>query len=184
MVLKVIAVTGMPGSGKEEFVSVVLEEGIFVVRMGDVVREYVKDLGLELTDDNVGRTANGERDKHGFGIWAERTVPQVKGENVLIDGIRGDAELKVFRKAFGEETITVGIHCSPKTRYKRIVQRNRRDAPMTWEAFEGRDRRELGWGIGNALALSDYMIINEGTLADFKNSVKELLKTLGSGNQI
>jgi hypothetical protein len=49
---------------------------------------------------------------------------------------------------------------------------------MTWEAFEGRDRRELGWGIGNAIALCDHMIINESTLKDFQNSVKELLNTL------
>ena len=168
----------MPGSGKEEFVNVAIEMGMFVLRMGDVAREYVRKQGLELTDDNVGRIANMEREKHGLGIWAERTVPLVKGEEVLIDGIRGDAELEVFRKAFGEDMVTIGIHCSPKTRYKRIVQRNRRDATMTWEAFESRDSRELGWGIGNALALSDYMIINEGTLVDFNNSVKELLKSL------
>ena len=168
----------MPGAGKEEFISVALEEGIFVLRMGDVVREYVKGQGLELTDDNVGRVANEEREKHGLGIWAERTAPLVKGKEVLIDGIRGDTELEVFRKAFGEDMVTIGIHSSPKTRYKRIVQRRRKDATVTWESFEKRDSRELGWGIGNALALCDYMIINEGTLTDFQNSVKELLAKL------
>lgn len=182
-VLKVIAVTGMPGAGKEEFISVAIEEGIFVLRMGDVVREFVKEQGLELTDDNVGKTANEERKKYGFGIWAERTVPLVEGDYVLIDGIRGDAELEVFRKAFGEDMVAIGIHCSPKTRYERIVQRNRRDATMTWEAFESRDKRELGWGIGNALALCDHMIINEGTLTDFQNSVKELMKICGYWHQ-
>ena len=176
--LKVTAVTGMPGSGKEEFVKVAMEEGIFVLRMGDVVREYVKGQGLELTDENVRRVANEERERHGFGIWAERTVPLVKGDRVLIDGIRGGAELEVFMRAFGRDIVIIGIHCSPKTRYERIVQRNRRDATMTWNAFEERDRRELGWCIGNALALCDHMIINEGSLADFRNSVKEILRTI------
>jgi dephospho-CoA kinase len=176
--LKVIAVTGMPGSGKEEFVSVAIEMGISVLRMGDVVREYVRKQGLELTDDNIGRVANKERKEHGLGIWAERTVPQVSGEKVLIDGIRGGAELEVFRNAFGDDIITIGIHCSPKTRYKRIVKRKRSDATLTWEAFIGRDRRELAWGIGKAIASSDHMIINEGTLAEFKKSVKEILGIL------
>jgi dephospho-CoA kinase len=112
-VLKVMAITGMPGSGKEEFVSAAKEKGAFVLRMGDVVRGYVKEQGLELSDDNVGRVANEERERHGLGIWAERTVPLVKGEEVLIDGIRGDAELEVFRKVFGEDMVTIGIHCSP-----------------------------------------------------------------------
>ena len=168
----------MPGSGKEEFVNIAREVGMEIVRMGDVVREFVKGQDMELTDENVGRIATKEREEHGLGIWAERTVPRVSGERVLIDGIRGGAELEVFKKSFGDHIVTVGIHCSPKTRYKRIVERNRRDATMTWEAFQGRDARELGWGIGNAIALSDYMIINEGTLTVFQNSVKELLNEL------
>lgn len=168
----------MPGSGKEEFVKVAMEEGIEVIRMGDVVRDYVKEQGFELTDDNIGRIANEERKKHGLGIWAERTLPLVSGERVLIDGLRGGAELEVFKNAFGDDIVIIGIHCSPKTRYRRIVERNRSDATMTWEAFQGRDSRELGWGLGNALALSNHMVINEGTLEEFKNSVRELLNTL------
>ena len=168
----------MPGSGKEEFVSVARKQGITVLRMGDVVREFVEAQDLDLTDEIVGRIANEEREKHGLGIWAERTAPLVTGERVLIDGIRGHAELEAFRKTFGDDIVIIGIHCSPKTRYKRIVQRKRSDATMTWEAFIKRDQRELGWGIGNAIALSDFMIINEGTLEDFKIDIKELLRSL------
>lgn len=176
--LKIIAVTGMPGSGKEEFVKVAREEGIEVIRMGDVVREYVKDKGLELTDENIGKIANQEREKHGLGIWAERTLPKVGGDMVLIDGIRGDAELKVFKKSFGEYIVLVGIHTSPKTRFERIKKRKRKDATMDWHSFSERDSRELKWGLGNAVAQSDHMIINEGTLEDFQKDAKNLLKRL------
>lgn len=176
--LKVIALTGMPGSGKEEFVFQAKEKGIPVVRMGDVVRNEVSKQGLELTDDNVGKTANNEREKYGFGIWAERTVPLVEGDFVLIDGIRGDAELSVFRKVFGDDLIVVGVHSSPKIRYERIKKRNRKDATTTLEDFHKRDNRELSWGIGNAIALCDLMIVNEGSLAHFKKEVKKILDLL------
>ena len=173
--------TGMPGSGKEEFVKTALKEGFLVVRMGDVVREEVKSRGLEATDDNVGGLASKERQKFGLGVWAERTVPLVEGDVVLIDGIRGDAEIEVFKKAFGDDLVLVGIHTSPKTRYERIKQRNREDTTITWEAFKKRDLRELGWGIGNAIAQCDHVIINEGTLKEFQKDVRILLKTLKLG---
>jgi dephospho-CoA kinase len=143
-----------------------------------VVREEAKSRNLEATDDNVGGLASKERQKFGLGVWAERTIPLIKGDVVLIDGIRGDAEIETFKRAFGDDLIQIGIHTSPKTRYERIKQRNRDDATITWEAFKKRDLRELGWGIGNALAQCDHVIINEGTLKEFQVNVRNLLKTL------
>jgi dephospho-CoA kinase len=174
----VIAVTGMPGSGKEELVKIAILEGIKVVRMGDVVRAEVKNRGLELSDNNIGRIATDERERYGYGVWAERTISLVKDDVVLIDGIRGEAELEVFKMAFGGDMVVVGVHASPKIRYKRIKERMRKDATMTWEAFCERDARELGWGIDNAMALCDHMIVNDGTLEEYKKNVKNLLKAL------
>ncbi len=176
--LKVIAITGMPGSGKEEFVKVAREEGLSIVRMGDIVREEVIKRDLELTDENIGMIASDERKKHGYGIWAERTIPLVSGDVVLIDGIRGDVELEVFKRAFGEDVLIIGVHTSPKTRYKRIKERKRRDVTMDWHSFCKRDTRELEWGIGNAIALSDFMILNEGTLEKYRKEIRNLLRKL------
>jgi dephospho-CoA kinase len=168
----------MPGSGKEEFVKVAKEEEMDVVRMGDVVRNEVKERNFELSDDNIGSIADSERKKHGMGIWAERTVPLVKGEIVVIDGIRGDAELDVFRNTFGADMKVVCIHSSPEIRYERIKKRKRKDATMTWEAFCERDERELGWGIDKALKSCDDIIINEGSLKEFHKKVRLLLKSI------
>jgi dephospho-CoA kinase len=168
----------MPGSGKEEFVKIASSEGIKVVRMGDVVREEVKSRGLKATDEKVGGYANSEREKYGLGIWAERTVPLVKDDVVLIDGIRGDAEIEAFKKAFGDDLILIGIHTSPKMRYERIKQRNREDATITWDAFKKRELRELRWGIGSAIAQCDHVIINESTLKEFQENVRNLLNVL------
>ena len=173
-----IAVTGMPGSGKEELVKIAIEEGIKVVRMGDVVRAEVKDRGLELSDNIIGRIATEEREKYGYGVWAERTISFVKDDIILIDGIRGNAELDVFKRAFGEDIVVVGVHASPKIRYERIKERKRKDATISWEAFCERDSRELGWGIENAMALCDHVIVNEGTLEEYKEKVKNLLRAL------
>jgi hypothetical protein len=49
---------------------------------------------------------------------------------------------------------------------------------MTWEEFQERDVRELEWGIGNAMALCEHMIINEGTLEEYKDKIRSILKAL------
>ncbi len=175
-----MVLTGMPGSGKEEFVKMAIKEGIFVVRMGDLVRKRAKLQGLEASDQKIGDFANSQRKKFGMDIWAQRTIPLVKGDLVLIDGLRGIAELDLFKSTFEDDLTLIGIHSSPKTRYGRIKKRNREDKTTSWDAFKKRDSRELGWGIGSAIAQCDHMIVNEGTLMEFQKDAKDLLKTLKS----
>ena len=176
--MRLLIITGMPGAGKEEFVDVSRRVGFEVIRMGDVVRAEASRMRLPSDDKSVGGFAHSEREKYGYGIWAKRTVELVKNEMTVIDGCRGVAELEVFKKAFGEGVVVMAIHASPETRYWRLRLRNRKDAPENRDQFSERDRRELSWGLGSLIALADRMIVNEGTLDEFKGDVEELLREL------
>ena len=44
------------------------------------------------------------------------------------------------------------------------------------EEFHERDNRELGWGLGETMALADVMIINESSLDEFKDNVRKLME--------
>lgn len=168
----------MPGSGKEEVVRVARRLGYTVVRMGDVVREEAARRGLQLTDEAVGGMAHQERVDHGFGIWAERTVPRIVGERVLVDGLRGKAELDVFRRSFGDRLRVVAVHASPRTRHERMSERRRADDAATAEALRIRDGRELGWGLGDVIATADIRLVNEGSLDAFRRAAKAALEAL------
>ncbi len=180
--MKILCLTGMPGCGKEEFVRVAQELGFSVVRMGDTVREEAARRELETSDEAVGGFAHREREAHGFGVWAERTMPRIRGEHVLIDGLRGSTELEVFRKALGESLQVVGVHASPRVRFARLRARNRSDAPASWEEFLVRDGRELAWGLGNVIATADYLIVNEGDLASLRAHAREVLESVLGGS--
>jgi dephospho-CoA kinase len=168
----------MPGCGKEEVLAVAQTVGFSIVRMGDVVREEVRRRGLPISDASVGGLAHAERQAHGFGIWAERTVPRIHGDHVLVDGLRGRAELEVFRGAFGDELTVIAVHASPKTRYERMLRRGRTDDAGTIEAFQARDTRELGWGLGDVIAMADVMLVNESTLEALRQAAKVALERL------
>ena len=177
--MKLLVVTGMPGSGKEEFVDVSKQMGFDVVRMGDVVRMEASRRGIPLDDRSVGRFAHSERETNGYDVWAERTVPFIKKEMTVIDGCRGEAELEVFKMVFGKNVTVVAIHAPPSVRYERLRARNRKDAPEDWKQFSERDNRELGWGLGILISLADQMIVNEGTLEEFRMHAEELLREHG-----
>lgn len=174
--MRVVAVTGMPGCGKEEVLSVAQALEFSIVRMGDVVREEARRRGLPITDAAVGGMAHEERQAHGLGVWAERTLPRIRGTSVLVDGLRGRAEAEVFRKAFGDDLVVLAVHASPKTRYERMMRRQRKDDAGTVEAFRARDLRELSWGLGDVIATADVMIVNEGTLDDFRRAARAELE--------
>ena len=177
---RVICVTGMPGCGKEEFVKIAAERGLPIVRMGDIVREEAKRRGLKFSDETVGGMAHEERVKHGFGIWAVRTIPHVQDETTIIDGIRGREEVEVFRRAFGDRLAVVAIHASPRTRYARILKRGRGDDVISVDEFHRREERELGWGLGEVIATADHMIANEGDLDAMHRQCRQVLDAIGA----
>lgn len=180
--MTIIALVGMPGAGKEEFVKAASKRSYQVVRMGDVVRDEVESRGLELIDENIGVLSDKERRKSGMGIWAKRTLPYLEKDQeinkLVIDGIRGDSELDIFRDKYGDAIVVVGIHTSPKTRFERIKARGRQDASYSWKEFTNRDQRELDWGIGNALALSDIIIVNEDSLESYIMNIERTLEDI------
>lgn len=176
--MKILVTTGMPGSGKEEFLKICQARGAKIVRMGDIVRQKAKEFGLEPSDASVGALANEERKRYGMDIWAKRTIPFVGGDFVVIDGTRGLDEVQAFKHAFGDDLKTVAIHTSAKTRFERLQARSRPDQPTTRAEFDQRDRRELEWGLGDAIALADHVIVNESTIDDLKESVDVLLDTI------
>ncbi len=168
----------MPGSGKEEFIKVAIDLGFVVVRMGDLVREEVKRRGLDLDDASVGGLANNEREKYGMGIWALRTLPRINEPKVLVDGIRGIAEIEVFRGAYPDNLYVVSIEASDEVRYRRIKERGRKDATPAREHFNERDKREISWGLLEAMAEADHRILNEGSLEEYRKEAERVLSEI------
>jgi dephospho-CoA kinase len=176
----VLAVAGMPGSGKAAFRKSLQKMGYPVVIMGDVVREEAKLRNLEPTPENLGTLMLNLRAADGPAAVAKRCAPNLEKATeriVGVDGIRSLHEVNEFKKHF-PNFVLVAIHASPKTRYQRLFRRRRSDDPQDWETFMERDLRELGVGMGNVIATADYMIVNEGTFAQLNTGIKKVLKEI------
>ena len=177
--MKVIGVVGLPASGKGEFSKIAAARGIPVVVMGDMIRKAVQSGGMKPTDTNLGATASKLRAERGMDAIAELCVPEIRRQTapiVLVDGIRGDAEVSLFRRVFPDFTL-ISIDSSFATRLARIRVRGRSDHLSSADEHRTRDERELGWGLGNALKDADVHLSNEGTLAEFSAAVNAFFET-------
>lgn len=174
--MRVIGVVGFPASGKGEVAEIAKDLCIPVVVMGDVIRNAVREEGLPLTDENLGAVATRIRGEEGMDAVARRCIPLIESQNsdiVLVDGIRGDSEVQVFRSHF-PDFILIGIRTSPGERLARMSSRGRSDDLKDGEDLRHRDERELNWGLGRALAGADIVILNEGSLDSFRAEVRDL----------
>lgn len=158
----IVAVTGMPGAGKSTAAQALVAKGWARVVMGDVIREETKRRGLAPDSKNTGEVMKQLRKERGESAVAElclEAIRKTKSDKVVVDGIRSLSEVETFRKA--ANVLLVVVHASPKRRFALLKERGRSDDPLTFEMFQIREERELGVGIGNAIAVADEMISNE-----------------------
>lgn len=175
----IIAFVGYPLSGKSTAAEVAKELGIPVVTMGDVVREEAMKRGLEPNAENLGKIADDLRKKEGMDAIAKRCIPKIRAHYpvVLVDGIRGIAEVLALKKAFGN-LVLIAIDAPLEVRFQRAKMRKRSDDVATIEDLRERDRREESWGLKKAMEIADFTIENTGDLESFREKVRALLQKL------
>ncbi len=108
--MKVLGVTGMPGSGKSIFLDTAIEKSAIVVSMGDIIREKAAERG-----EDTGTTARKIREEFGQYIVSELTVERIKeilkednGANfILVDGIRSPYEIEDLKGLSLEAELTI-----------------------------------------------------------------------------
>ena len=173
----VIALAGMPGSGKSLVVDAARESGYDAVLMGDAIREEARKRGVEPDAKNIGNIMLELRQIEGKTAVARRCIPRILGaarQKVIVDGIRSLDEVEEFKKCFSQLAL-MAVHSSPETRFTRLFHRRRSDDAADWEVFHGRDVRELSIGLGAAIAMAEYVVVNEEPMEVVKRRVRETL---------
>ena len=174
----VVGLAGMPGAGKSLVVETAREEGYAVVVMGDVVREETQKRGLDPNPKNIGKVMLELREKGGDSVIAEKCIPKIEKQEsvkVIVDGLRSLSEVDAFQAHFSRFSL-VAVHASPEIRFNRVCRRRRSDDPDEWALFHERDMRELGVGLGNAIAMAEHLIVNENRRDDTKSKVRGTLR--------
>lgn len=175
----IIGIVGLQASGKTVVASHLTDLGGEKIRMGNIVWDEVKKQSLEITERNVGRVAKELREEEGMDAVAKRCVPLIKeksegSKTIIVDGIRGIAEVESFREEFEEDFFLISVKASEETRFKRIKRRKREDDSIDFEEFEKKESREMEWGLEEAMESADYRIVNEESLEELKKKTSQI----------
>ncbi|HJX12637.1 MAG TPA: AAA family ATPase [Dehalococcoidales bacterium] len=181
-IMKVVSIVGMTGAGKSEVSRLFREKGFAVVRFGDVTDEEVKKLGLELNEATERQVREFLREKYGMAAYARLNLPRIdaalKTSSVVVDGLYSWEEYEQLKTHYADDFKVVAVWASPWTRYARLVSRPVR--PLTPDEAAGRDRAEIeNLNKGGPIAMADFTILNDTSLADLKKQVAVIIRSLG-----
>ena len=178
---KVVAIVGMPGSGKSEVARVFEEHGFKKVRFGDTTDEELNNRGLERNEESERYVRQQLREEHGMAAYAKLNLPRIDGalesSDVVIDGLYSWEEYLLLTEHYGDRFSTAAIWAAPSTRYRRLAGRPVR--PLTPDEAASRDRSEIEViNKGGPIAMADFAILNEASLEDMKRQVERMISAL------
>lgn len=179
----IIAVVGMAGSGKSLACEFFGKKGYPVLRFGDQTDIGLTEQGLALTEGNERRYREKLRQELGMAAYAVKIEPRIrkllstsKVESIILDGLYSWEEYIYLKPKFPQLKL-LAIYTPPALRVKRLSVRQVR--PLTQVKTQERDVAEIeNLHKAGPIALADYLVINDGSVANFYHSLDKALINL------
>ena len=179
---RVLALVGMPGSGKSLCAHHLQERGYFQFRFGGIVVDEVKHRGWAVRPENERIVREELRAREGMDAIAKRALPLLqealdRHPSIVIDGLYSWSEYKTLRRDLGVGMVLVAITSPRWMRYNRLATRDER--PRTAEEAEQRDYQEIErLEKGGPIAIADFTIINDRAPADMLRQLDAITEQL------
>lgn len=176
---KVIAIVGMPGSGKSEAGVFFKKKEIPVLRFGSVVIEGLESQGKEINPCNEQEYRQQIRQEYGMAAIARKMLPDIEhsiqiSALVILDGLYSWEEY-LFLKEKLSVLLILCIYARPALRYKRL--KSRRTRPFSEVEARNRDIAEISkLNKGGPIAAADYLIKNEGTKEELERELESFFE--------
>ena len=179
---KLLAIVGMSGSGKSIVTDYLEKENWHKVYFGGITYKLMQEEGIERTEDGKSEKEFREnlRKKHGPACYAilseEEIATSLEKGNVVIDGLYSWSEYKFLIEKFPNLKL-LSVVVDKDIRYSRVAERPER--PFKREDIIYRDLSEIeNIEKGGPIAYADYYILNNGTVEDELNRLKEILERI------
>lgn len=186
--MKVVGLSGTIGSGKNELKEIIKERfSCYFVTLSDVIRGELEKKKKTFNRMSLQDLGNEMRKKYGTHILSMLAVEYLPRDRevIIIDGIRNPGEGEYLKKKFAGNFVWLGVDAPIETRFQRASERHQHSDPKSLEEFSKLDERDQGAGepdygqqTKRCLEQCDSVIVNDGTLDEFKNKVNKVLDDL------
>lgn len=183
--MKIIGTVGQNGSGKDEVLKYLKERyGVPFISTGDIVRSIAVKEDKEKTRENLREISERYFRKYGQGIFVKMAAEEIaaKGWKAAgISGIRSAEDVKILKKAYGDNFILINVYVSdPQERYRRMTQRGAERDPKSYEQFMKQDAEEEElFKLKEAAGFAQYSLANDGSLKDLHKVIDTLINETG-----
>ncbi len=177
--VRIIAIVGMPGSGKSVVAGYLKNNGFPIIHFGEIIIREVEKRGLAIIPQNEQLVREEIRQKYGMDVCAQLSLPMIKStllehQLVVIDGLYSFSEYKTLKIEFQDELLVVAIFTPKSLRYERLTFRQER--PLKIAEAEKRDFMEIEKiEKGGPIAMADITIINDGNQYQLYRNLEALL---------
>lgn len=180
-----IGITGTDGAGKGTVVEYLVKQKGYLhfSSRGVITRELLRR-GLPTDRIHLREMGNQLRTEHGDDFlvtFALRLVQPEALDYMIIESIRTVAEAKTLKDRGG---VLLAVDADQALRYQRISERNLATDAVTYEQFVAQEKLEMddpdphGMQKARVMAMADYTIMNNGSLADLEKATDEALQQL------
>ena len=180
-----IALVGMPGSGKTICSEYFVSRGYKKIYFGGIVLDEVRRRGLEINEVNERKIREDLRAKGGMGVMAQKSLPAItktlseSGPGVVIEDLYSFAEYEILRNKFDNQLLLIAIAANRQLRYQRLRKRSTR--PLDAKTAFARDVSQIKkLNIGGSMAIADYTILNNSKKSDIISQIESIIGGLSS----
>lgn len=161
----ILAIVGMPGSGKSEAIAYLKTKGIPSIRFGQITEDGLTAKGLPVTPENEQKFREKLRLEHGMAAYAIKAKSHidallVEEKLIAIDGLYSWEEYVILQKEY-KNLILIALVVDSHKRHVRLGKRSVR--PFSIEQAKERDMSEIEkLHKGGPIAIAQYYIENNG----------------------
>ncbi len=191
----ILAVVGLPGSGKSIVAEMLKKKGFEVIELGDIWRELLKKNNIPRSDPVAAREFTRKlREKYGKDVYARYALRKIRKRRaeIAIMGVRSTYEMYYFRRHIKHIRI-VALLAPMSVRFRRLKRRGKPEDPKTLKGFrwlEQREKRgfmkaksEEKHGVMHVIREADFVIANTASIEKLKENITDVIATIRrSGN--
>lgn len=181
--LLVLAVVGMPATGKSEVLKTLVDKYKFYhLYYGGITIDEVKRRGLEVNEVNERFVREDMRKSGDMGIYSRFMIPKIEDaikngyKRILLESMYNIWEYELIKEKYGKNFKVLAIHSDFDVRLKRIGSRV--DRKLNLDELNSRQISEAkNLGKGTVISLADYHIVNNGDdMGVFENDVNNFIQ--------
>jgi len=176
----IVGLSGLLASGKDTVADYLQnKEGFQHISLSEILREVIRDRGLEVNLENLTKVGNSLASNEGPQFLVEKALDRLDlSRDAVISSVRQPGEIERLKKE--QNFFMIFVVADSKTRFERLLKRNRLGDTKNFDDFLKIEQKQMdgksgGMDLNRCREMSDFVLSNNGTLEEFERKIADSL---------